>query len=428
MVEGHQVHRVASQHRKLLLNRCFRARSPNGRFAEGASAIDRKELVRVEAHGKNLFYFFAQNRKAPPEVVHVHFGMAGRFGVYSLDKLPEPTKTTRLELVDEASDLGAHLSAMTVQHGGLDMYERLAGKLGQDPLREDADVSLLWEEVRRYKKSVGLLLMDQARIAGVGNIYRAEILFKAGIHPETPAAALSHEEFLRVWRHSVLLLQRGYETGSILTVDEEGGLFGPPWTRRYVYNQSKCGRCGSRIKSWDIANRTAYACETCQPLKAALPGDRAKVLAGAKDAALFTSHCAPDGAEELCPAKMKVAQLRQALEEAGLPTAGKKAELVARLEGHRGAGAEEPKGPEGGAPVPGTRGLAMASAEEAVVEKQRARESRAVEHVALDDDQAAAAVAAARPRKRRAGDKGAPGGSRAARTIPGALRQRRTRA
>jgi formamidopyrimidine-DNA glycosylase len=50
--------------------------------------------------------------------------------------------------------------------------------LGQDPLREDANVEVLWEAVHRSRKPIGLVLMDQTMIAGIGNIYRAEILFK----------------------------------------------------------------------------------------------------------------------------------------------------------------------------------------------------------------------------------------------------------
>ena len=62
-----------------------------------------------------------------------------------------------------------------------EFYEKCAAKLGPDPLREDADPELLWERMHKSKKSVGLFLMDQAAMAGVGNIYRAEILFKVDL-------------------------------------------------------------------------------------------------------------------------------------------------------------------------------------------------------------------------------------------------------
>jgi formamidopyrimidine-DNA glycosylase len=59
-----------------------------------------------------------------------------------------------------------------------DFYHEKIAKLGPDPLREDADKELLWERMQRSKAPVGLLLMDQSAVAGIGNIYRAEILFK----------------------------------------------------------------------------------------------------------------------------------------------------------------------------------------------------------------------------------------------------------
>lgn len=57
-------------------------------------------------------------------------------------------------------------------------YESQSGKIGPDPLREDADVEVVWQKLQKSKKPVGLVLMDQSMVAGIGNIYRAEILFK----------------------------------------------------------------------------------------------------------------------------------------------------------------------------------------------------------------------------------------------------------
>lgn len=235
MVEGHQCHRLAHAHRSQLQGRAFEATSPNGRFAAGAAAIDGRTLARIEVHGKNLFYHFcaAGDPQQSPVVLHFHFGMSGKFSTHALPG-PEPTPTTRLRLVDREAGLVAHLSAMTVQLGDLAFYHTKAAQLGQDPLREDADPEAVWAAVSCSKRAIGLLIMDQSVVAGVGNIYRAEILFKAGVHPEQPGNTLSRDAFDRVWRHSVLLLQRGFETGSILTVDpEEAAVLGKPWMRRW---------------------------------------------------------------------------------------------------------------------------------------------------------------------------------------------------
>jgi hypothetical protein len=107
---------------------------------------------------------------------------------------------------------------------------------------------------------------------------------QARLHPEQPANSTTRSDFDALWRHSTHLLQRGFVTGSILTVDAaDAARLGPPWTRRYVYNHKRCGVCKGAVQSWDMANRTVYACTACQPLRSgtALPGPRAKALAAA---------------------------------------------------------------------------------------------------------------------------------------------------
>ena len=83
--------------------------------------------------------------------------------------------------------------------------------------------------------------------------------------------------------------------------------------------------------SWDVAGRTCYACPACQPTKAGTPPP-----VDAAPPRLFNSHCAGESlqARLATPAKLRVAELRDALGAAGLAQAGKKAELVARLEAH----------------------------------------------------------------------------------------------
>jgi len=175
----------------------------------------------------------------------------------------------------------------------------------------------------------------------VGNIYRAEILFVARVHPSVPGLQLTRDEFDRVWAASVDLMQRGYEQGSILTVDPaEAAALGRPALRRWIYNSPSCGRCMGRVAAWDVAGRTCYACPACQPAKGDAPAP-----ADAAAPKLFNSHCAGESLQVrlATPAKLRVAELRNALGRAGRPTAGKKAELVARLEAHLAQ--------SGGAPV-----------------------------------------------------------------------------
>ena len=407
------MHRVAASHAKKLVGRIFRASSPNGRFTVGAKAIDGRRFERIEAVGKNLFAWFG-GRKADGRdavVVHVHFGMSGRWGVFDRKGAPEPTPTTRLRLEDDG--LVSHVSAMTVQHGGHDLYTSKRSKLGHDGLRTDADPDELWAKVAASRKCVGKLLMDQSFFAGVGNIYRAEILFKAGVHPNILGTALSRAEFDRIWTHTVKLLQRGFMCGSILTVDPDEAIrLGRPRMRRYIYNQSKCGRCSGPVRSWSMASRTCYACPSCQPLDSTRSDEGGAKAANAGPVKVFNSHCAGESLVErlLQPKKLRVAELRAELELRGLSRVGRKAILVARLldsvwacggcgqrnpylaqvcavcgtSASKARAKTEPELAEVAAlPMPGTDGIpAIRSARAAVADKVSAGEKLNVEHVA----------------------------------------------
>jgi formamidopyrimidine-DNA glycosylase len=230
MVEGHSVHRIAVAHGTRLVGRKFRAVSPNGRFSDGARLIDGREFSRIEAIGKNLFAFFSAVG-APDVVMHVHFGMSGRWSVADAARAPEPTATTRLTL--EGHGLVSHLSAMTVDHGGPELFEKKRRALGHDPLRSDANPEALWRKVSGSSKSIGLLLMDQSAFAGLGNIFRCEILHVARVHPEIKGDQLTRAQFDAIWDASARLMRNAFTLGSIVTVfPQEAAALGRPTLRR----------------------------------------------------------------------------------------------------------------------------------------------------------------------------------------------------
>lgn len=417
MVEGHSVHRVATFHRQRLVGKQFRATSPNGRFSDGARSIDGKFFARIEAVGKNLFAFFADTIDISENddgvvVVHVHFGMAGNWSVYDQsngEDAPEPSKTNRLRLTSIMQDDGigglvVDLAAMTVQYGhGTALYHEKRAKLGQDPLRDDADPETLWNKVRLSKKSIGSLIMDQSFFCGPGNIYRAEILFLAGIHPDTTGMHLTRHEFDCIWLYTVKLLKRGYETGSILTVDPgEARALGMPDLRRYIYNTAACPRCSSRIQSWSINNRTCYACLVCQPKQqnhddspsAVSNGKKAVAVAAAaivspdsKPHVPFRSRCAPEPVSKRIRdagyQALTVAELQSELDKRGMDYSSsgrrkkRKKELVQLLE-------EQDASTITAAASTSTKTTKtkLVSSQQAAAEKARANESLAVEHVA----------------------------------------------
>lgn len=366
-----------------------------------------------------------------PIVIHFHFGMSGQFRTVPYKavaagqphNLPEAKPTTRLELLNPQLGICVQLSCQSLDLGDMAFYVTRSAKLGPDPLREDADPERLWEAMQATSKPIGQVLMDQALVAGIGNIYRAEILYKSRLHPMVPSKSVSREKFEEIWKHSVELLQRGFTSGSILTVDAaDVAKFGKPWNRRYIYNHSRCS-CGSKIDSWTLAGRNCYACPKCQPRA------EGAVAVKVKEVKVFASKCAPD-LETTEPEKMTVAWLKVELEKRGLKVTGKRSDLVERLQAAIGADAQDEEAEvvsgeaeteekaeikqEGSNTVkPGTMHLQMegdgeeiysgdegeldaatqlpfASASAAAAEKASAGEKRNVEHVAWVEGEAKA--------------------------------------
>ncbi|KAG6545625.1 hypothetical protein Mapa_012979 [Marchantia paleacea] len=152
----------------------------------------------------------------------------------------------------------------------MEVYRKRLTELGPDPLRDDTDKEITWNKMQKTKKSIGAFLMDQSMIAGIGNIYRAEILFVCGVHPNQRSSSISRSTFEDIWNQSTRLLHVGVIAGSIITVSPEEA--GKPFSklksgeRRYIYNHKSCRRCGGPVINWIIAARTCYACEACQLL------------------------------------------------------------------------------------------------------------------------------------------------------------------
>src|SRR5690606_15685934 len=148
---------------------------------------------------------------------------------------------------------------------GPETVERVRTTLGPDPLRPDGDVARAWEKVRRSNRAIGDLLMDQTVIAGVGNVYRAEVLFRHRIHPLRLGRNLTRTQFVALWDDLVVLMTEGVHTGRIDTVrpEHEPEAMGRPARRDdhggevYVYRRTgmPCHVCGSPVRSSTLVGR-----------------------------------------------------------------------------------------------------------------------------------------------------------------------------
>ncbi|MFN9721036.1 MAG: Fpg/Nei family DNA glycosylase [Planctomycetota bacterium] len=263
MPEGHTIHRLADDHQREFAGQRLLVSSPQGRFATGAQKLHGRELKAVEAHGKHLFYRWERH------TLHVHLGLYGKFRRLTLPAT-DPKGQVRLRIIGTESGFDLNgpnacelLSASEVK--------ALLSRLGADPLRSDSDPEHAWNRISRSRSSIGGLLMDQSVIAGVGNIYRAEILYLLGIHPACPGSSISRNEFQKIWDLAVALMTVGKRYNRIITRDpKEIGKSRTNLSREerlWIYKRDVCPRCNSMVQSWKISSRTVYACPRCQPVR-----------------------------------------------------------------------------------------------------------------------------------------------------------------
>ena len=249
MPEGHLIHHYAATHARGLVG-ATSVSSPQGKFA-AAARLDGAPLDRVEAVGKHLFYWWGD------EVVHVHLGMQGLF-LHSPVPPQAPAKQVRLRVIgpELTADLIAPMQCDLVSVNG---RNELVAALGPDPLDPQADAGAVWRGLTTRQQSIGAALLDQALVAGVGNVLRAEALHRAGIHPARPAATLSAEEFATLWHVLTEMMREAADLGRIVTAQRDDG------GDRAVYKQQTCATCGRPVTAWQLSGRTAYVCEYDQP-------------------------------------------------------------------------------------------------------------------------------------------------------------------
>lgn len=329
MPEGHSVHRIARQFERNFVGRTVVAESPQGRFATGAEQVSGHEMTDAFAVGKQMFLGFDSG-----DWVRIHLGIYGAWdfsgdifvdatiasangrmgqtngqgtvfdsaGENSLTSIgaprksrlkmgeqtssrkqndevpiehifhPEPVGQVRLRLVTDTvcADLRGPTACEVLTREQVDAH---LSKLGPDP-QHDASKAAEQKFIERLRKRatpVGIQLMDQSVVAGIGNVYRAEMLFRAGIDPYRPANQVTIDEARALWKDWVKLLRIGIETGQMMTMD---GLRGKKWElamanrddRHWVYKREglPCRKCGTNIRLEEMASRKLYWCPTCQ--------------------------------------------------------------------------------------------------------------------------------------------------------------------
>lgn len=292
MPEGNEIHRWATRHEAAFKGKTVRVDGPQGRFTD-ADVIDGRKLVRVHAVGKHLGYDFGKDR-----ILHVHLGLQGDFTEGS-GPLPPVKGALRLRMWNDAAikrpqvpgeskrhawysedDGTGHLDpeqiAWVELRGPMDCtlytqekWEQLLKRLGPDPLNGDSPDRMI-AKVVKSRKSIGELLMDQTLFAGVGNIFRAELLFRARLSPFHPGRDVSEEALRSIWKDAEELMPAAMIDRRIITTKPEDRPHPEGQALKeeahYVYRRSglPCFLCGTVVKKMEVAGRNLFWCPTCQ--------------------------------------------------------------------------------------------------------------------------------------------------------------------
>ncbi len=267
MPEGHTLHRLASELTDSFGGRVVASSSPQGRFDVGAARVDGRVLERAETWGKHLLIDFAGVR----ERVHVHLGIYGSFVVAPADQPVVGQVRWRLATEAATADLRGPTVCELLEPEEADA---LIDRIGPDPLRADADPDQAWQRISSSRAPIATLLMDQRVLSGVGNVYRAELLFRHRIDPDLAGHELDRDTFAAMWTDLRALMRTGVKTGRIDTVDPEHEPEAMGRDPRvddhggevYVYRRDgqACLVCGTSVCTRVHAGRNLFWCPSCQ--------------------------------------------------------------------------------------------------------------------------------------------------------------------
>lgn len=264
MPEGHTVARWANELRPMIGESIVDVRAPE-RWRERADALIGRHLVRVDTHGKNLLLRFDDGTTIRAHAMQYGSWQIGAPGM----ELRKESRYVRLMLrtaVHEAVFFhGPVMEILTAAEA--ERHDDLSA-LGPDVLAIDFDAE---EAARRLRgnplREIGDAILDQRNVAGIGNIYKSEGLYLAGIHPQRTTASITDDELARLWRSVIPLMRTGVaHAGATTTLPPE--LVGPGrWHWVYRRRGHPCFCCGTKIlmvRQGELG-RTTYFCPSCQP-------------------------------------------------------------------------------------------------------------------------------------------------------------------
>ena len=277
MPEGHTIHALARDLDRAFAGSRPRVSSPQGRFAESAALVDGLAYAGAEAFGKHLTIRFEGDL-----LVHVHLGLFGKLGVRQRHRPGDDAGEEEVPVVGQVrlrlltdTHVADLRGATTCELLTAQEWVAVAARIGADPLRRRTIPQRTVQRILASRRPVGQLLMDQSLIAGIGNVYRAELLHRLALDPYAPGRSLTPGVVTRLWEELVRLMPLGVETGRILVDDADvrrarrllaqggTGRIRPSYAV-YRRHGEACPRCGETVPRAELAARNLYWCPGCQ--------------------------------------------------------------------------------------------------------------------------------------------------------------------
>lgn len=255
-VPGRRVHRVRIQHEDVL-------RSDRDRFR---SAVEGRRIESVERRGKNVVLVLDRERR-----VMVNLGMTGKL---LAGGSVEAAGSTHPAVVFDLEGDGVLVFDDVRRFGAVECLDRQEWRardraLGVEPLSRSFTARRLQRLLAGSRSPIRSWLLDQRKVVGVGNIYAAEALWRARIHPRRPARSLTEEEARRLHRALRRVLRRAVDAGGTTIRDyrNAAGGRGAYVDRLTVYGREgrPCLRCSMEVERVVFGGRSAFLCPRCQP-------------------------------------------------------------------------------------------------------------------------------------------------------------------
>jgi formamidopyrimidine-DNA glycosylase len=239
--------------------------------AEVAAELEGEAVAAVQRRGKYLVVRFESGR-----VLLIHLRMTGSLLRAPSGSLPDDPHRRAVVNLDDGSDVAYRDvrrfgTWLLLEPGEAEPY--LAARVGDEPLDALFTAARLGERLAGRRTSLKAALLDQRTLAGMGNIYVDEALWRARLNPLRPASGLDRNELRRLHRGIRAALEHGLaRQGSTLRdyrLPDGGGGSMQDEFRVYGRRAEPCDRCGTLIARTQVAGRTTWFCPTCQPAQAA---------------------------------------------------------------------------------------------------------------------------------------------------------------